>query len=169
MKWIGFLMIMTGCAGIGFSYINEYTRRIEALTQIRDMMHYVQEMITQERLPLFEAVQRSGQRMEGAYRTFLLEVARQMELFSGEDIALIWHKQAEGMQRLIARQDYQDFVHCMDQTGFATADAQGTAICRYESQLSEKINLLSRQKEEKCKLYRSLGILSGIFICVLLF
>ena len=169
MKWIGFLLILSGCTGIGLSYINEYTRRIDVLTNIRGMMHYIQEMITYEKLPLAEAIGRSGQRMEGIYQTFLTEVARQMELFSGEELLLIWQEQAQQLKKVIAKQDYQEFLHCMDQTGFATASSQGAAIRQYEAELTERINALVAQREEKCKLYRSLGILSGIFICVLLF
>lgn len=169
MKWIGFIMIILGCTGVGFSYINEYTRRIEVLKNLQSMMHYIQEQITYEKLPLAEAIARSGQRLSGSYRDFLSEVARQMALFSGEEIATIWQGQAQQLEKVISRQDYQEFVHCMDQTGFATASSQGAAIRQYESALTDRMNVLIAQREEKCKLYRSLGILSGIFICVLLF
>lgn len=168
VKWIGFLCIVLGSSGIGISGTRDYNRRIETLTQIKQMMHYIQDMVRQEHLPLSEAIGRSALRMEGIYGDFLSDVASQMELFCGEDIALIWHKQAEKLKKLLGKQYYAEFEHCMDQTGFATATAQADAIRQYERHLTEKIQELNAQREEKCRLYQSLGVIGGIFICVLL-
>ena len=168
MKWIGFFFIIFGCSGIGISNTLDYNKRIETLTKIRQMMHYIQDMIRQEHLSLTEAIGRCGQRMDGVYGEFLMRVAEQMDVFCGEDIALIWRKQAAGLQKELGKQYYSGFEHCMDQTGFATAQAQADAIRQYERQLSDIIQNLVSQREEKCKLYQSLGIIGGIFICVLL-
>lgn len=168
MKWIGFGFIIFACSGIGISNKIDYDNRIETLTKVRQMMHYIQDMVRQEHLPLTEAVLRCGQRMDGIYGEFLMEVARQMDVFCGEDIALIWRKQADCLKKKLGKQYYTDFEHCMDQTGFAVAEAQADAIRQYERQLSDIIQKLVSQREEKCKLYQSLGVIGGIFICVLL-
>ena len=169
MKWVGFLMILSGCIGIGYSYINEYRGRIDALSNIRNMMHYIQEMITLEKLPLSEAIARTAQRMEESYKDFLEEVARQLDIFSPEELVTIWQTQGRQMKKVLGGKDLEEFLHCMDQSGFASAASQGAVIRQYESELSKRVTALTREREEKCKLYRSLGILSGIFICVLLF
>lgn len=169
MKWIGFVLILVGCGGIGFSDACNYQKNIQTLSSIKQMMQYIEELVGQQHLPLTEALLRCAQRMDGPYQTFLLRVTEQMDQFCGEDIALIWQKQAQSLKKLLGKNYYGAFCHCMDQTGFASATAQAEAIRQYERQLSDILKNLIAQREEKCKLYQSLGIIGGIFICVLLF
>ena len=57
----------------------------------------------------------------------------------------------------------------MAQTGFSDSGGQVQVLRLYEEELSDQIIKLEKQKEEKCKLYQSIGIMAGVFICILLF
>lgn len=169
MKWIGFLLVLAGTGGVGLSLVGEYTLRIRTLGQIRDMMHYINDLILYEYASLPEAFTKAAGRMEAPFSDFLKKVAFQMEEFSGEDISFLWQNNAQMLKSRMNKKDYAEFTVCMQQTGFSDAKGQSQAIKSYEQRLELILHRLSEQKEEKCRLYQTLGIMSGVFVCILLF
>lgn len=168
MKWFGFLFILAGAGGVGFSLVGEYVMRIRTLGQIRDMIHYINDFVLYEYASLPEAFSKAGDRMEPPFSDFLKTVAAQMEEFSGEDISFLWKNNAMKLKEVLRKKDFEDFSNCMQQTGFSDVKEQSRALKAYEQRLELELHRLSEQKEEKCKLYRTLGVLSGVFVCILL-
>lgn len=169
MKWIGFCLVLLGSAGVGFSLVGEYSLRIQTLSEIKTMIHYINDRVLYECVPLAEAFKRTAARMNSPFREFLEKVADQMEEFCGEDVSLIWKGNAELLKNWINKQDFKEFQQCMGQTGFMDVQGQSQALKVYEQSLELKLVRLMEQKEEKCKLYQTLGIMSGVFVCILLF
>jgi len=168
MKWVGFLFILAGAGGIGCSLVGEYVLRLRTLEQIRDMMHYINDLVLHEYASLPEAFAKAGERVEAPFSVFLKKVARQMEEFSGEDICFLWKSNAQDLRGILNKKDYAEFLNCMQQTGFSDVKGQSRALKAYEQRLELTLHKLTQQKEEKCKLYRTLGIMSGVFVCILL-
>lgn len=168
MKWIGLFLVLSGAGGVGFSLVGEYSMRIRMLGQIRDMMHYMNDLILYEYASLPEAFARTAQRMEEPFAAFLKKVSGQMDDFSGEDLSFLWKSNAHMLKEKLNKKDYKEFAECMQQTGFSDVKAQSRALKEYEQRLELLLHRLSEQKEEKCKLYRTLSIMSGIFVCILL-
>lgn len=168
MKWIGFLLVLAGTGGIGLSLVGEYALRIRTLGQIRDMMHYINDLVLYEYASLPEAFARTAERMEAPFSDFLRKVAGQLEEFSGEEISFLWKNNAQMLKDTMNKKDYLEFSECMQQTGFSDAKGQSQALKAYEQRLELMLHRLSEQKEEKCRLYQTLGIMSGVFVCILL-
>lgn len=168
MKWIGLLLVLAGTGGIGFSLVGEYTMRIYMLGQIRDMIHYMNDLILYEYASLPEAFARTADRMEAPFSDFLKKVAFQMEEFSGENVSFLWKSSAQMLKEKMNKRDYAEFADCMQQTGFSDAQGQSQALKGYEQRLELMLHRLTEQKEEKCRLYQTLGIMSGVFVCILL-
>jgi stage III sporulation protein AB len=168
MKWFGFLFILAGAGGVGFSLVGEYVSRIRTLGHIRDMIHYINDFVLYEYASLPEAFSKAGDRTEEPFSEFLKTVACQMEEFSGEDISFLWKKNALKLKDVLNKKDFEEFSNCMQQTGFSQAKEQSRALKAYEQKLELELHRLSEQKEEKCKLYRALGVLTGVFVCILL-
>ncbi len=168
MKWIGFLLVLAGTGGVGFSLVEEYSLRIRTLMQVRDMMRYINDMILYEYASLPDAFRRVAVRIEPPFSDFLKKVAEQMEEFSGEDISFIWKSNVQMLRGIMNKKDYGEFSECMQQTGFMDAKGQSQALKAYEQRVELLLHRLSEQKEEKCKLYQTLGIMSGVFVCILL-
>ena len=168
MKWIGLLFVLAGTVGIGLSLVGEYTMRIHTLGQIRDMMHYMNDLILYEYATLPEAFVRTAARMEAPFADFLKKVAFQMEEFSGENVSFLWKNSAQMLKERMNKKDYEEFADCMKQTGFSDAKGQSQALKAYEQRLELLLHRLTEQKEERCRLYQTLGIMSGVFFCILL-
>ncbi len=169
MKWIGFLLVLAGTGGVGLSLAGEYTMRIQTLRRIRDMMHYINDLILYEYASLPEAFARTAQRMDAPFSDFLAKVAVQLEEFSGEDVSFLWKNNAQMLKDIMKKKDFAEFTECMQQTGFSDAKGQSQALKAYEQRLELLLHRLTEEKEEKCRLYRTLGIMSGVFVCILLF
>ena len=168
MKWIGFLLVVAGTGGIGLSLVGEYHLRMKMLEQIRNMMHYINDLILYESVCLPEAFRKTSDRLEEPFCGFLQRVAQQMEEFNGEDISFLWKNSGELVKSHMNKKDYEEFLGCMQQTGFMDVKGQRQAIKAYEQRLELQLHKLSEQKEEKCKLYQTIGIMSGLFVCILL-
>ncbi len=168
VKWVGFLFVLSGAAGIGFALVGEYRMRIQMLEQIRNMMHYINDMVLYESTALPEAFRKTARRMDKPLKEFLEKIAEQMEEFSGEDISFLWKNNAKRLIGIINKNDYVDFLECMQQTGFMDVKGQSQALRLYEEKVEKKLCRLLEQKEEKCRLYQTLGIMSGLFVCILL-
>lgn len=169
MKWIGFLLVLAGTGGVGLSLAGEYNMRIQTLRRIRDMMHYINDLILYEYASLPEAFAKTSQRMEAPFSDFLAKVAVQLEEFSGEDVSFLWKNNAQMLKDIMKKKDFAEFTECMKQTGFSDAKGQSQALKAYEQRLELLLHRLTEEKEEKCRLYRTLGIMSGVFVCILLF
>lgn len=169
MKWVGFLLVLSGTAGIGLSLVGEYALRIRTLSQIKNMMHYINDIVLYECASLPEAFAKTAERVEEPFSAFLKKIALQLEEFSGEDLSFLWKTNAQMVKSIVNKKDYREFEECMQQTGFSDAKAQSQALKAYEQRLELAIHKLSEQKEEKCRLYQTLGIMSGVFVCILLF
>ena len=168
MKWIGFLFVLAGAGGVGLSLVGEYVMRIRTLGQIKDMMHYINDLVLYEYMSLPEAFSKTADRMEAPFSDFLKKVAGQMEEFSGEDICFFWKTNAQVLKDVLNKKDYAEFSECMQQTGFSDVKGQSQALKAYEQRLELMLHRLTEQKEEKCRLYRTLGIMCGVFVCILL-
>lgn len=168
MKWIGFLLILLGSSGVGFSMVSEYGQRIEVLGNLKTMLGYISDMVLVECVPLAEAFRRCEFRMEDPYREFLHKVAEQMEEFCGENPSFIWKSNAGILKPLLKGKDYLSFCECMGQTGFMDVKGQSQALKNYEQSLEMLMKQLREQREDKCRLYQTLGIMAGVFVCILL-
>ena len=69
----------------------------------------------------------------------------------------------------LKKKEWEKFQECMDQKRFPAQGGQVQVLRLYEEELSDQIIKLEKQKEEKCKLYQTIGIMAGVFICILLF
>ena len=99
---------------------------------------------------------------------FLKKVSFQLEEFSGENVSFLWKNNAQMIKERMNKKDYAEFADCMKQTGFSDAKGQSQALKAYEQRLELQLHRLTEQKEEKCRLYQTLGIMSGVFFCILL-
>lgn len=168
MKWIGLCMILAGCSGMGLCFAGDYTKRIIALGQLEQMLGFIRDEISLHCLPLCTAIQRCAGRMDGIYQQFLHEVGSSLEQFSGEDIAVIWRGHAKIINKDITKKEYELFVHGMDQTGFLDSATQAEVLSQLQQSFFEQKKELMQKKEETVKLYRTIGILAGVFVCILL-
>lgn len=168
MKYIGFLLLLTGCTGLGMAFAEDYRERIRVLSQIDRMLCFIKDRILTEKDSLPEAFFHTGERFEGKWKQFLREMYEETEQQNGKTLEAIWKEKTSILQELMEERDFVLFQDAMKQTGFSTETGQLSALKDYQIRIQEQIEELTKQKKEKCKLYQSLGIMCGILIIVIL-
>lgn len=168
MKYIGFLLLLTGCTGLGMSFAEDYRERIRVLSQIDKMLCFLSDRILTEKDSLPEAFFHTSKRFDGTWKQFLKEMYEETENQNGKTLVEIWREKSSNLQKVMEERDYILFQDAMKQTGFSTETGQLSALKDYQARIREQLKELTEQKKEKCKLYQSLGIMCGILIIVIL-
>lgn len=168
MKYLGFLLLLTGSTGLGMAFAEDYKERIFVLEQIGKMLTFISDRILTEKDTLPEAFFHTGGRFEGKWKQFLRDMYEETEKQTGAALEEIWREKSIILQDVMEERDFLCFQDAMKQTGFGTAEGQFRALKDYQIKVEETLKELTKQKKEKCKLYRTLGVMCGILIIVIL-
>lgn len=160
--------MLFGSSGLGMAFSEDFKQRIYVLEKIQKMLNYICERIMTEKDTLPEAFFHTGGRFEGKWKQFLRELYEETESRSGAALEEIWQEKSELLKEEMQQQDFLQFKEAMKQTGFGSTKGQLAALCDYEKKVQDTLEELSKQKKEKCKLYRTLGVMCGILMIVIL-
>ena len=105
--------------------------------------------------PLPEALETVGKRMDGALGTLFLETAASLESQPGEPFPVIWRKVVSVMEgkTALSKSDRQ---------------TQERTLLLYLEQVDTELEVLREHRQERCRLYTSLGVMGGLFLAVIL-
>lgn len=168
MKVIGCVMVIAGASGIGINMARVYEKRLEGLMQLRQMIYLLKAQILYANAPLEEAFKTVGERTAGALSELFEQVAKRIESQEGEAFFTIWKEEVELADLVLAQSDRQALSALGEHLGFLDRDMQERNLLLYLEQLDLEIQNLREHKQERCRLYTSLGIMGGLFLAILL-
>lgn len=169
MKLIGAVMVMFSSCGIGFLFAKEFYKRKEELEEQYNLLKMMLGDIRYARASFPESVEKAGKRHRGSYSVWLEELARQIEDSPGVTIADIWKSAADtGLyQSALTKEDRKRFEEFGELLRVQEREPVIAGFEVYLSELADEIDKIRDAITTKTKLYRSMGILIGIFIVVL--
>ena len=108
--------------------------------------------------------------MNGKYREFLISAADRMKAGTGEKLSQICRECAESaLKKSCLTSGEKDAFFCLgEHLGYLDLEMQMKQLSLYEKNLEEEISRLKEEASVKKRLYRSLGILGGLLLAVLL-
>lgn len=170
MKLFGSVLLMTGTSGYGFWKAACYKRRISLLEQLRQMVFLLKGQVLYANATLEEAFEAVGKRTEGQLSRLFLYVAERIKKQQGEVFFTIWK---EAVAELLAdselkAEDRQQLTAMGEHLGFLDKDMQERNLLLYLEQLDQGIRELQSHRQERCRLYTSLGVMAGMFLAILL-
>lgn len=167
-KMIGALLVLVASSAFGFCLCEEFEQKQEILATLLQMMQYISDRIMTECDSLSEAFIHTSARMEEPYSIFLAAVSERMDGEEGTPLARIWQEECSRLLEAIGEEETQQLLKCMDQTGFADRAQQTGQIGRYCEYLQKKLDGMEKTKADKCKIYKTIGIMAGILCVVIL-
>lgn len=169
MKVFGAFCIVSGASGFGFWLSVQYRRRLAGLEQLRQMIFLLKGQILYANAALAEALEAVGERSAGALASIFAEAARLLGQQEGEPFAAVWSRAVrEQSPDYFTKTDMQELEALGTQLGFLDRDMQERTLLLYLEQLDLQIGSLRDHRQERCRLYSSLGVMGGLFLTVLL-
>lgn len=163
-------MVISASSLLGFVYSNDYKIRIDELLYIKNVIIMIRGEIKYQKAPLPEAFYHVGHRIKEPFGTFLLAVSESMEKKDGNSFACIWKEEVRNnlTGTRMQKTDINLFMQIGEQLGYLDNDMQLSALTMYLEQLDNEISSSEKRKAEKCRIYQCLGIISGLFISIIL-
>lgn len=170
MKGIGVILILLGTSGIGYLAAADLKRHLNDLKWLRRILLLLREEITYTHTPLGEAFFHISGKVKAPYGLFLAQVSEQLLGRAGSSFSEIWSCAVE--ERLhatkLTRGELEELKDFGNSIGYLGGHAQEGAIDLYLEQLQVEMQEVREGMAAKQKLCGCLGVMSGIFITILL-
>lgn len=169
LKIIGMILMVSAGIGYGYEKSMELTRREKTLETLHRMIILLKGEIRCGNASLADAFCEIGEKFTGEYQSFLKETAKEMQCMKGESFDVIFRRCAEQMlmYHKISEEEKECFVSLGERLGYLDREMQLRQLELYENELIRCIEGLRVVIPEKRKVYRSLGVLGGILLAVL--
>ena len=161
---------MISCIGLGFDMSGKLGRRRRMLEMILRMIILLRGEIRYGNKSLYDAFTGASGKLEGKYREFFILTAQEMKRNVGISFGEIFRECAEKCLNLdcLSQEEREQFCSLGDRLGYLGLEMQLKQLDQLEKETEYAIRELEKDFREKRKLYRSMGILGGILLAVLL-
>lgn len=173
LKYLGAALILISSPGLGMYLAGQWKERLRLLEKLRQMIYFLKGEITYSHAPLAEALERVGRRGGGPLGDMFVRASERICTQEGESLQEIWSGEtrtmAAGAKNLpLTRADLEQFNALGEHLGYLDVDMQERTLLLYLEQLDLSIEYLQAHRQEKCRLYTSLGVMGGIFLVIVM-
>ena len=170
VKWIGYLLILAACFGISEQAVKRLKDRRETLKKLKVWLSHFRGKVLYENATLEEALRESAPKAGVECASFFLSVAEELEERNGMRLSEIWEKQSECLRKgtALSAEELGEINRFGAGLGELDVKVQERAILRYDEELTAALIGVTDELEKKERLYRSLGVLAGCFIIIVL-
>jgi len=162
-------LLMGASTLIGFYLGGTSGQRIEGLREWKNALSLLRGEIAFAAPPLPEALRSAGLRVDGSVGDILLTVAEKLEAKAGGFFE-IWFTASSGAKAksCLKDEDWDLLTAFWKNLGSLDKSAQVDAISLTMAQIDERVVILSDGALKSRRMYRSLGVLGGLLIAVLI-
>jgi len=167
IKWIGTMLIVAGCGGIGFSMAMNCRKERKALQDLSGALSHIASELEYRLTPLPELFSKISQCGSGCVFSLFLNLgqalSRQVTPNAGVclEVVLRTSRQVPPLTTSIIRELAMGL-------GQYDAEGQQRQIMRVKEHCDRELDILSNQKEERIRRYQTLGLCTGAAIAILL-
>ena len=171
MKVAGALLILGTTTIWGIKKAEKYKSKLEHMKYLQRILTLIQSEIRYSRSFMGEIFGGVGQNAKEPYRSWLLHMSKRLEEFTGESFEHIWRSSIDKYLNVLElpTDEMDRFKVLGNQLGFSDIQVQMRLIDLYQEQLERTIGEMQEQMQTKVRLCHCMGVMSGLFIAVLLF
>lgn len=169
IKILGFIIVIISTSLIGFFYSYKESFRISDLSEMKKALTILKSEIEYALSPLSVALLNIADKTKNPISNIFSQVSYEIEKRSGQEISDIWKKSLldNSIKTYLVKEDIQYFESFGKCLGYLDRQLQLNNIEITINYIKDKIEILNIKSEKNKKMYNSLGILSGILICIL--
>lgn len=169
-KLIGSVLVICSTAAIGFYFSSMIQGRIRDLIELKKTIYIMRGDIQYGNTPLPEAISSIGRRSRNHFKQFFLGVSEGLMKQEGETFFTIWSQGVEELlvETYLTKKDKESLSRLGEHLGYLDKQMQLKTIDLYVEQLEMELKETTDTMKDKMRLYNTLGVLSGIFITIIL-
>ena len=165
IKYITLMGVFLSTTSLGITIANKYKYRVNDLSIIRNILNILKTKInyTYESLPkIFEEIEQEFSCEVG--KIFKIAKEKMQEMSAGE----AWHYALENAHTNMNEEDIRILKNLEKMLGKTNVEGQITEIELMEKFIDKQIEKAEEEQKKNEKLYRSLGIICGMAIVIIL-
>lgn len=163
-KWIGSILIMAACTGIGMGQSDELKKHLEQLEELKKLFLLLRSELGYTRAPFAEVFEKMECKVASPFREWLLCMRGKLEERQTGTFFEIWNSTIS--EKLAKSKLKKEDLEELKNVGKNMEYIENIDL--YIEQLEYKITQIRQTYQTKRKLCRSLGIMGGIFLVILL-
>lgn len=169
-KCIGCLFIVFATTAMGISKGREYKNQVEELERLKRVIWHLKGEICYTRNSLADVCFRVTKRVENPYASWLYSMAECLEKKGYSELGKLWEEETRNhfIDSYLKKEDMEELAALGYQLGYLDVMRQEETLKWYGKRLEERRKPLADKLEERRKLCTTLGVMTGIFLSILL-
>jgi len=166
----GAFALVASCTALGFYFAAQEGFRVQDLQELKKALMILSSEIEHLRAPLPMACVNIAKRTRGPISTLFSEFSKLLSENEGETAYQLWAQviHDKKSRTYLATEDW-DVIEGFGKTlGYLDKQMQQSAILVTVEYINEKTTSLQAQSDKSRRMYRSLGIIGGLLLVVLL-
>lgn len=171
MRFLGGIMIIGGCLGLGLWYREQFVGRINALRTLALILEMLMSEIRYGKSALPECCRNMSARLEEPYSSCLDNVCGVLGEGKGDSFSNIFCGSMESCLKNLPlkKEDRDIFLQPFRGQGFQDGAMQLKNMEQALVRITDIIALLERERKERCNMAVGLGAMSGLLLVIILF
>lgn len=166
-QWIGAVLVIGGCGGFGFSVAREAIRQEKLLRQLLDNLDYMESELRCRLTALPELFQLCAMRSGGCLKRLFLDIAAELDKRSEPQVEMCLRKALDG-QSAIPGRVRKRIYQLGKNLGRFDLEGQLRGIENAREGCKRELRELERDRQQRLRSYRTLGLCAGAALAVLL-
>lgn len=170
IKIVGCICVVVACAYTGFFIGVIMQRRKNILLQLEGCAMQLRALVRHQRTPLPEALEKIGNGKNGPVGDMFRCMSRQMLEYGGTPTEQIWQANVEDYlhNSALEKEDRLALIRLGESIGSVDSRLQEEILEVYINQVGKTIGELSEEIKKKTGFYRMMGLLTGVFVSIVL-
>lgn len=170
LKLLGAILTISSSAAIGFYFSIILKERVEDLKNLKKCIFILRGDIRYSNTPLPEAIGSMAERNQNNFKQFFEKISDELIKLDGKTFSEIWKKSVDEdlKDTCMNKKDKVYLANLGDNLGYLDKEMQINTIDLYIEQLEGELKETIGTVKEKTRLYNLLGVLSGIFITIIM-
>ena len=169
-KGLGYCLIVLSCWALGEQAAGRLKSHRRGLKQLQRWLSFFRGKLLYEGATVEEALRESAKMAGAPFSIFFEQAADCLGLRDGRSFAQIWEDEGAKCRKhfQFTEEEFGDLLRFGSQLGQMDREVQLRAVTVYDERLGSAIKTAEEEIAAKEKLYRSLGIMAGCFMIILI-
>lgn len=170
IKLLGSVLVIISCAGYGFFKGQECKNHLKNIETLKQIANTFASETVYRKLPIADLASMIAARTEEPYSSWLKNLSASLKNNTDLTMSIIWENEAKHLSSLLQlpKEDAKDLQNLGTQLTHYNIKMQESSFLWFAQKLDERRTKLVLEVNEKQRLCNSLGVITGIFLVILL-